>query len=366
MNLLKRIERHLRLSMRAITSPENRTPPFLILYVSSACNMTCEHCYYWRSLNKKDDLTLEEILNLAGELGPIENLNLSGGEPFMREEMGEICRFFITHNQVKQIYVPTNGYFTQNIEKQVKEILGEPTLQLIVVELSLEGMPEYHNRFRGNHRSFEKAMETYDVLHALQKMDPRVRIHSASTVNSENINEVMELTRYLYDRCSAMDHHNIAMLHGNQRNPLLNPPSLEGYENLYRTVAHLWKEREKGRFGAIVEPMLQWAKCEITRRQTQVIPCVAGKLIAVVYANGDVSLCEINPPVGNLKEKSFFEIWNSTAAHKLRQEIGAKKCYCTKEVFQWPSITFQPIQLVRALYGARAWEKPSLPRRHSL
>jgi len=359
MNLLKRIVRHLKLSMRATTSPENKTPPFLILYMSSACNLTCEHCYYWRSLNQKDDLTRDEMFRLAKELGPIEILNVSGGEPFMREEIGEICRFFITHNKVKQIYIPTNGYFTQRIEKQVKEILKESSLQLMVIELSLEGMPEYHNRFRGHPKSFEKAMEAYGALEVLQTRDPRVRIHSASTANSENIDEIVKLTHYLYERCPAMDHHNIAMLHGDQRNPTLKSPPLEAYQNLYRTVAQVWKEREKGRFGAIVEPMLQWAKCEIARRQTQVIPCKAGKLTAVVYANGDVGLCEINPPVGNLKKHGFFEIWNSPPARQLRQDIQAKKCYCTKEVFLWPSITFQPMQLVRALYGIRAWKKPT-------
>jgi molybdenum cofactor biosynthesis enzyme MoaA len=37
-------------------------------------------------LNKKGDLTLDEIIAFAKEYGSFENLNISGGEPFIRDE----------------------------------------------------------------------------------------------------------------------------------------------------------------------------------------------------------------------------------------------------------------------------------------
>ena len=58
---------------------------------------------------------------------------------------------------------------------------------LFACEISLDGMPEYHDKFRGNAKSFEKAMETYDMLAALQEEDPRLRIHSISTATNENM-----------------------------------------------------------------------------------------------------------------------------------------------------------------------------------
>ncbi len=76
-------------------------------------------------------------------------------------------------------------------------------------------------------------------------------------------------------------------------------------------------------------------------------------LAGVVYANGDVSVCETHRPLGNLRKKSFFEIWDSPEAKALRGQIKAKQCYCTNEVFLWPSIVFQPVQLTRAMVGAR-------------
>jgi hypothetical protein len=104
--------------------------------------------------------------------------------------------------------------------------------------------------------------------------------------------------------------------------------------------------------------MLQWAKLRNLEERTQVIPCRAGTLTAVVAANGDVSVCELHEPLGNLRERSFPEIWASAKAKSCRASIAAKECHCTTEVFLWPSIVFQPQQLVRSMIGARVWEKP--------
>jgi hypothetical protein len=104
--------------------------------------------------------------------------------------------------------------------------------------------------------------------------------------------------------------------------------------------------------------MLQWAKAKTAASQAQVVPCRAGRLNAVVYSNGDVSVCENHPPLGNLREKSFWEIWQSPEAQELRRSIAARDCYCTNEVFLWPSITYQPGQLARAMVGAKVWRKP--------
>jgi hypothetical protein len=90
--------------------------------------------------------------------------------------------------------------------------------------------------------------------------------------------------------------------------------------------------------------------------QAQVIPCRAGVLSAVVYSNGDVSVCETHPPLGNLRQRPFPEIWHSDDARRLRESIARRECHCTNEVFLWPSIVFQPDQLARAAIGARVWQ----------
>jgi MoaA/NifB/PqqE/SkfB family radical SAM enzyme len=355
MNVVERSMRHARITLRNYRNLPS--PPFLILFINSICNQKCEHCFYWKNLNRRDDLTTEELFALSRSLGRIENLNLSGGEPFLRPEFGEICRQFIRHNKVRQIYVPTNGYFTDRTVKQIAETLKEKSLDLFVAEISLDGLGEFHNKFRGSPGAFDKAMETYEALAKLQESDQRLRIHSISTATEVNMDEIRRLTTYLFDRCPKMDHHNLALIRGDRKNPSLHGPSLDEYQRLYDYMRRLWTSREEGRYGSVVEPMLQWAKSRTAATQSQVVPCRAGRLNAVVYSNGDVSVCESHAPLGNLREKSFPEIWASPEAETLRRSIAAKECYCTNEVFLWPSITYQPPQLIRAILGAKVWQK---------
>lgn len=366
MNAVERVTRHIRLS--AVPYRGAETPPFLVLFINSICNMKCEHCFYWTALNKRDDMTRDELFALSRELGPIENLNLSGGEPFLRKEFAEICAQFIRHNGVKQIYVPTNAYFTEKVVAQISRTLEEKSLQLFVAELSLDGMPEFHDNFRVAKHSFEKAMQTYDALAELQKSDPRLRIHCISTATDINMDQIRELTTFLYERCPQMDHHNLAIIRGDRKNPSLKGPLLAQYEDLYEYIRRLWAPREEGRYGSIVEPMLQWGKVKTAREDRQVIPCTAGRLTAVIHANGDVAVCEAHAPLGNLRRNTFREIWSSPEASTLRQSIANRECHCTTEVFMWPSITFQPVQLARAMVGGRVWKKtrelPVLDRVH--
>lgn len=356
MTPLARVARHARLTSYSYRAPE--TPPFLVLFINSICNMKCEHCFYWTALNKRDDLSVEELFALSDSMGPIENLNLSGGEPFLRKEFAAICRKFVQTNKVKQIYVPTNGYYTAKTVAAVTDVLKEPGLELFVAELSLDGMPEFHDRFRGARHAFRNAMATYDALAELQERDPRLRVHSISTATDVNMDEIRRLTTYLYERCPRMDHHNLAIIRGDRKNPTLGGPLLANYEALYEYIRRLWSPREEGRYGSMVEPMLQWAKVATINEQRQVVPCRAGWLSGVVYANGDVSVCEMHKPIGNLRETSFPELWHSAQAGDVRRSIRRKDCFCTTEIFMWSSMVYQPAPLVQSIIGGRAWRRP--------
>jgi MoaA/NifB/PqqE/SkfB family radical SAM enzyme len=356
-NVSERLAKHARISWQNLSIPDVPSPPFLILFINSLCNMKCEHCFYWQQLNQRDDLSFDEIVALSEELGRLENLNLSGGEPFLRKEFAPICRQFIRRNDVKEIYVPTNGYYTTRTIDAVRDVLQQGSLRLIGIELSLDGMPAFHDEFRKTKNSFKKAMETYDALAELQKQDSRLQIHAISTATEINMAEIKKLTTFLYDRCPQMTHHNLAIIRGDRKNPTLQGPALEQYRLLYDYMRRLWAAREEHRYGSIVEPMLQWVKLKSAETKRQFVPCRAGVLSAVVHANGDVAVCEQRPPIGNLRQQTFTEIWRSYVARKIRQSIRDKECYCTNEIFMWPSIVFQPAQLAKSMVGAKVWRK---------
>ena len=145
--------------------------------------------------------------------------------------------------------------------------------------------------------------------------------------------ELRQLTKYLHDRCPAMDHHNLAVIRERPQKPYCEGRRWSSTANS-TIMLPLSGKTGRGVFGAIVEPMLQWAKRKTIEADTQFVPCTAGNITGVIYANGDVSVCENHPPLGNLRDKSFYEIWDSAEANRLRAQIQAKdatvrtRCFC--------------------------------------
>jgi len=356
-DLVGRIGKHARTNWKNLSVRTVPSPPFLTLFINSICNMKCEHCFYWKELNQKTDLSFDELVTLSNELGRIETLYLSGGEPFLRKDFAEVCQQFIIKNGVEEIYVPTNGYFTDRTIKAVKKVLKDKSLNEIGIEISLDGTPSFHDEFRKTKFSFYKAMETYDALAELQATDSRLKIYAISTATEENMEEIKQLTTFLYDRCPKMSHHHISIIRGDRKNPSLQGPAMQAYKDLFQYTRRLWARRNEERKGDIVEPMLHHVKTQTIALEQQVVPCRAGVLSAVVHANGDVGVCEQRPVIGNLRENSFMNLWHAHTTNNIRKSIKANECYCTNEISMWPSIVFQPTHLVKTMISANAWAK---------
>jgi hypothetical protein len=68
-------------------------------------------------------------------------------------------------------------------------------------------------------------------------------------------------------------------------------------------------------------------------------------------------VCEQRPPIGNLRENTFMELWTAHDTDQIRKSIKARECYCTNEIFMWPSIVFQPLHLAKSMLGAKVWKE---------
>src|SRR6266853_515055 len=107
---------------------------------------------------------------------------------------------------------PSSSAILKTLISREATRLSERSSATFVCEISLDGMPDYHDKFRGNSRSFSKAMETYDMLAQMRKEEPRLQIHANTVAMSENMDEMWSLTEYLHDRCPSMEHHNLAII----------------------------------------------------------------------------------------------------------------------------------------------------------
>ena len=80
----------------------NRSMPLqLVLFVTSRCNMRCDHCFYLDEINdsSRTELSIEQIETLAKELGGLNWVALSGGEPYLRKDLVEIIQAFYKHSR---------------------------------------------------------------------------------------------------------------------------------------------------------------------------------------------------------------------------------------------------------------------------
>jgi MoaA/NifB/PqqE/SkfB family radical SAM enzyme len=89
---------------------------------------------------------------------------------------------------------------------------------------------------------------------------------------------------------------------------------------------------------------------DILERQTQVIPCYAGRSHMVVWGDGSVSSCEMLGSVGNLKEKRFRDVLAGDAMREQVRSIRNKECHCTHNCAMLTSILFNPTSLPQLLH----------------
>lgn len=348
--LLSRARRHLRIVREARGGAAG--PRFLVLFVTDVCNLACDHCFAWRDLNRGEDLTLDELTALADDLGPLDNLNLAGGEPFLRPDLPAVVEAFVDRCGVRSVYCPTSGWFTDRAVAAVRAILAQPVDRL-VIELSFDGLPATHDALRGRPGSFARALTTYDALAALQAEDPRLRLHAIATCSNKNIEEIPKLADHLLARCPNLEHLNLPLLRGTPKDPSLRPAPPELHRAAWEHVQRTWAAREENRFGSLAAPVLQWTRERTVLERRQIAPCTAGVLTAVVRANGDVGFCEDRPPIGNLREQPFAAIWSSPAARARRADVRRGGCWCTNETFLWSSAAFHPPTAARAVLAER-------------
>ncbi len=105
--------------------------------------------------------------------------------------------------------MPTNVYFADRTVKQISETLKEPELDLFVAEISLDGLGEFHNKFRGSPGAFDKAMATYDALGSFRLRPAAAHPRHLHRHRRQHGRDPAADT-FLFERCPRMDHHNLA------------------------------------------------------------------------------------------------------------------------------------------------------------
>jgi MoaA/NifB/PqqE/SkfB family radical SAM enzyme len=333
---------------------------FLILYVTSKCNLSCGSCFFHENLNKETDMGLAEYEKIAKSSGQFSILGIAGGEPYLNQNLEKICSIFIENCSVDTLFIPTNGTMTEiTLEKTEKLLRKFPDVS-ISINPSLDGMGEYHDKNRGVPGAFSKCVETINQLTELKKKYKNLQVIVNSVINRDNLEEVEKLMEFLkgYD----IDFQAFELMRGNFRDKNLDLPSPDEIKKIHDKILknrywYLMKRKNilKNKLLAKLEEIAVLG----TLKYSQIFKelaltgkkwptrCMAGRSIFAVGPDGGFSACEINPPLANLKQydHDLSKILKDKDVGSTIENIKNKKCDCTHICFIHSAIAANPASI---------------------
>jgi MoaA/NifB/PqqE/SkfB family radical SAM enzyme len=307
-------------------------PLNLTVSVSYHCNSRCKTCNVWKK--KTREFTFEEFDKTFASIGTSPYwLTLSGGEPFLRHDIVDICSSAYHHFEPGIINIPTNGILYNTIPKQIEEIIENCPESQIIVNLSIDGIGENHDLIRGVKENFEKSLKTFDALSKLDYPNFSLGIHTV--ISRYNVHEIPQIYNYFKEKHPDSYITEIAEERVELDTIGANiSPSLEEYEKaidfLIDAASHESYSGISGITRAFRMEYYSHVK-EVLRKRQQILPCYAGFASAQIAPDGDVWTCCVRAePIGNLREVDydFKKIWFNERARKQRASIKNKECYC--------------------------------------
>ncbi|MBE0523079.1 MAG: 12,18-didecarboxysiroheme deacetylase [Methanosarcinales archaeon] len=129
--------------------------PVVVWNMGRRCNLHCVHCYAQsQDIEYKDELTTRQGKDLIDDLADFGSpvILFSGGEPLMRKDLPELAQYATSKGM--RAVISTNGtLIDENMAKVLKEI------GLSYVGVSLDGMRETNDKFRGMKGAFDAALQ---------------------------------------------------------------------------------------------------------------------------------------------------------------------------------------------------------------
>ncbi|MCX6743997.1 MAG: radical SAM protein [Candidatus Parcubacteria bacterium] len=161
----------------------NDLPNDFVLAVTYSCNSRCRMCNIWKS-EVQPVLALSEYQKLPADM---KEINLSGGEPFLRSDLVALVALLVKQNPRVRIIINSNGFATELITAKIKEIIKiKPD---IILGFSIDGIGELHDEVRGIPGGFDKVMATFKAVKKLGVKDLRI----AYTAGDYNINQMTQV-----------------------------------------------------------------------------------------------------------------------------------------------------------------------------
>lgn len=291
------------------------------LITTFRCNARCGMCNIWQHPTlPEEELDPKYYAKLPDGL----RINVTGGEPALREDLEEI--FAILHPKAALLELSTNGFYTDRIVHLAEKYPD------ILIRVSLEGLPETNDRLRGTKDGFDHALRT---MLALRRTKCR-NIGFSIVISDRNAHDLIAV----YELCAALGvefgnsvMHNSWYFHKTD-NAVLDPHKALTHEREF--VAALLQSRRGRPRDRLKDYGRAYFNRSILNRFAGVSPaayrppCGAGADFFFVDPWGNVTPCNGSEDewiIGNLKESSFEDIMASERARETMSRVRA----CTRD-----------------------------------
>ena len=288
------------------------------IIVTYRCPMRCKMCNIWDNPTKVSEEFKPELLE---KLPKVDTVNITGGEPFVREDNEDIVKILFT--KTKRIVFSTSGYYSDRIIQLARKY---PQLGF---RISIEGLSCKNDELRGRPGGFDKGLKTLLELRRMGVKDIGFGI-TVSNNNSSDMLQLYELNRNLKMEFATASFHNSFYFH-KYDNKVTNIDEVCG--NFDELIQRLMNEKHpKSWFRAFFNLGL----INYVKGGRRMLPCEAGTENFFIDPYGNVLPCNGMEEscwfdtMGNLHDvEDFMTLWTGAKAKAVRDKVAncPKSCW---------------------------------------
>jgi sulfatase maturation enzyme AslB (radical SAM superfamily) len=304
--------------------------------------MECLYCCdSAKSIREVKDLPPKDWERGLSGTDNLIHLTITGGEPFLRSDLIECLIKIIQITGVPRISINTNGFYTKEIKKVVREILKRfPTLCL-TLSVSLDGPEEVHDKLRRKEGSFSKALDTIKELAPFRKSHPKFNLRVSSLLqlgNESNLEAFLKVTKDW-----PIDFHEIIF-------PRDIPNSIQlKLRDSYKYLSEIGLKRAQNKYRKSLDWVLMKTLNKLVLKMINenfTFKCSAGSNLVEILSDGRVIGCELEKVkskslLGNIKDKRLIDIMKEKEAINFRKKVSSS-CNCTFECAAASNTVFMP------------------------
>lgn len=176
-----------------------RLPRYLVFYVTFRCDARCKACNIWMGdddAKKAEELSLAQVDELFADrfFRKLEHVNLQGGEPTLRHDLGEIAAVLLRRlPRLRELSVTTNALDPAACVARVRELydLCRSRRVDLAVCVSIDGVGPVHDDARGA-GSFARVTKTLEGLAPL-RASPGFRLGTNAVLTARNVDHLPAL-----------------------------------------------------------------------------------------------------------------------------------------------------------------------------